>query len=93
MNRYIVINPEAQWIQGDVVAASAQDAVAKTERWLTDGTDNAQWEVFPAPAGFPAQTDDYSGGDLALIAMVRSASAPKILSNSRYEAPAFAMAS
>ncbi len=68
MQRFIVVNPEFACIQGDIMCASAPGAVAAVERNLTSDTDNATWQVFRAPAGFPAPGEAYSGLDADLLA-------------------------
>ncbi len=71
MNRFIVVNPEIGAIQGDIVCASAAAAVARLETRLTLDTDNASWDVYVAPAAFPAAYDGLDAGLLATLSAAR----------------------
>lgn len=71
--RYIVVNVDLDWIQGDLVAVGAREAVAKLEGFLAAPTTNAEWRVHEAPAGFPGQDVPYAGNDPALHAILADA--------------------
>lgn len=73
MNRFIVVNPEIAAIQGDIMCASAAAAVSRLEAHLTLDTDNASWDVYVAPAAFPASGASYDGLDAGLVAMLAAA--------------------
>ncbi len=68
--RYIVVNPDLAWIQGDLVAIGPREAVARMEGFLAGPTTNVEWRVHVAPDGFPAQHAPYAGNDPAVHAML-----------------------
>ena len=93
MQRFIVLNPEDGYIQGDIMCASPAGAVASVERNLTSGTDNATWQVFRAPAGFPAPGEAYSGLDADLVATLSSLAPLHVAANARRAEAGLALAS
>lgn len=83
MSRFIVVNPELRCIQGDIACDSAARAVSKMEGLLSIATDNPTWDVYRAPAGFPAADAAYDGTDAALVALLASAGRPASFGNGR----------
>jgi hypothetical protein len=68
--RYIVVNPDGPWIQGDLHALSAEQAAASLETKLSTPTANDSWLVFEAPAGFPSAASGYSSCDPQALAIL-----------------------
>ncbi|AOG02995.1 hypothetical protein BSY19_5216 (plasmid) [Bosea sp. RAC05] len=92
MNRFIVFNAECGWIQGDIVAHSPAEAVARMEGRMSTETENADWHVFKAPASFPASASSYSAVDAALVSTLRASTPIAIVPNNRFAAPLPSMA-
>ena len=95
MKRFIVFNAECGWIQGDIAARAPADAVTRMEGRMSTETENADWHVFEAPAGFPIHGTSYSAVDKDLVAQLRSLKPTAIISNKRLSVPPaeYAMAS
>lgn len=68
--RYIVVNPDGPFIQGDLYARDAAGAAAALESKLSEPTTNDVWLVFEAPAGFPAASTRYSSQDPKALAVL-----------------------
>lgn len=68
--RYIIVNPDGPWIQGDLHARSAEEAAASLEAKLSEPTGNDAWLVFEAPAGFPLATSGYSSVDPVALSLL-----------------------
>jgi len=92
MQRFIIVNPEAGAIQGDIMCGSAAAAVGRLEAALTAGTDNETWSVYHAPAGFPAPGQGYSALDAGLLALVASRPSLMTAPNGRRAAASLALA-
>ena len=88
MDRFIVVNPELGCIQGDIACDSAARAVVRMEGLMTLETENEAWDVYRAPAGFPAADAPYDGRDAALLQMLSSGARPARVANGRRPAPA-----
>lgn len=68
--RYIVVNPDGPWIQGDLHAQSAEAAASALESKLSMPTNNDVWLVFEAPAGYPAAASRYTSQDPHALALL-----------------------
>ena len=68
--RYIIVNPDGPWIQGDLPAISPEAAVASLEAKLSAATANDVWLVFEAPEGFPSSLKGYSSTDAGALALL-----------------------
>lgn len=71
--RYLVVNPNGPWIQGDLHARDHESAAASLEQKLTEPTSNDVWLVFQAPQGFPSAVSGYSGVDPQILALLEDA--------------------
>lgn len=68
--RYIIVNPDGPWIQGDLHARSAEEASARLEAKLSMPTTNDVWLIFEVPAGFPAASSGYSSQDPVALSLL-----------------------
>jgi hypothetical protein len=71
--RFLIVNPDGPWIQGDIHALDYLAAAASLEKKLTEPTSNDVWLVFEAPRDFPAAMSGYRGTDPAILARLEDA--------------------
>lgn len=71
--RYLIVNPNGPWIQGDLHAKDQESAAASLESKLSEATSNDVWLVFEAPQGFPSAISGYSGVDPSILALLEGA--------------------
>ena len=89
-SRFIVFNADCGWIQGDIAAARPEDAVTRMEAQLSEPTENAEWQVFIAPAALPFS---YSAVDAELVQLLRELTPVATIPNSLLTEPSYALAS
>lgn len=68
--RYIVVNPDGPWVQGDLHAADPVAAACATEERLSSPPENDLWWVFEAPADFPPGREPYGNNHPAVMRMI-----------------------
>lgn len=88
-NRFIVFNAESGWIQGDISASRPEEAVTRMEAQLSQPTENAEWQVFVAPAELPFS---YSAVDPDLVQALRHSTPAAVIPNGLLVAPSYALA-
>ncbi|MGY3582211.1 hypothetical protein ACVIGB_000864 [Bradyrhizobium sp. USDA 4341] len=71
--RFLVVNPNGPWIQGDIHAHDHAAAAASLEQKLSEPTSNDVWLVFEAPQDFPSAMSGYRGTDPAILARLETA--------------------
>jgi hypothetical protein len=89
-SRFIVFNADCGWIQGDIAAARPEEADTPKEAQLSEPTDNAEWQVFIAPADLPFS---YSAVDAELVQLLRQSSPVATVPNSLLTERSYALAS
>lgn len=89
-SRFIVFNADSGWIQGDISAPRPEEAVARMEAHLSEPTENADWQVFVAPAEL---SFSYSAVDPDLVQALRQSTPVATIPNSLLADRSFALAS